>query len=196
MAPGIFAFAAIFFTMTVAQSFTSDRETGLLKRISVTPTTPTEFMMGHTISHMLAALLQVGLVFGTAFLVGYRPLGGATSLVFAFAIVAVFSLTTVGFGLITATIAKSSSAATGIAFIFIMPQMFLGTFVSAGFSSTAQTIGQFVPSYYVTDALTTLFLRGAPVSSPAVLYDLGVLSVVSVIVLLLGIFLFKRYGTR
>ena len=194
MAPGIFAFAAIFLTMTVAQSFATDREKGLLRRINVTPTTPTEFMTSQTISNMLVALIQVALVFTMAFLVGYRPNGNAASFALAFVIVLIFALCNVGFGLITATIAKSPEAATGIAFIFIMPQMFLGTFVGTTLSSSAQVAGKLMPSYYVTDALTSLFLRGAPISSPTILLDLAVVSIYSVIVLLLGIVLFRKYG--
>jgi ABC-2 type transport system permease protein len=193
-APGLFAFASIFLTMIVAQSFALDRENGLLRRINATPTTATEFMSSQTISNMVGALVQVILVFGMAYLVGYRPKGDITSFALAFAIVLIFSLCNVGFGLITATLAKSSGAATGIAFIFIMPQMFLGTFVGVALSATAQEIGKFVPSYYVTDALTSLFLRGAPASSPTILLDLTVVSATSVAVLLVGILLFRKYG--
>lgn len=194
MAPGIFAFAAIFLIMTVSQSFTVDREKGLLRRINTTPTTSAEFMMGHAVSNMVAAVVQVALVFVMAFLVGFSTRAGAAQLLFAFVIVTVFALCCVGFGLITAAISKSPGAATGISFIFIMPQMFLGTFVSAGFSSTAQTAGRVVPSYYVTDALTSLLLRGAPVSSPTVLLDLAVVVVCSIVVLVLGVLLFEKYG--
>ena len=194
MAPGIFAYAAIFLTMTVAQSFTTDREKGLLRRINITPTTPTEFMTSQAVSNMLAALVQAVLVFAMAYLIGYRPNVDAASFGLAFVIVLIFSLCNVGFGLITATIAKSPGAATGIAFVFIMPQMFLGTFVGFALSPTAQAAGKFVPSYYVTDALTSLFLRGAPVSSPTILLDLAVVSICSVIVLLLGILFFRKYG--
>jgi len=96
--------------------------------------------------------------------------------------------------LIAATLAKSSGAATGIAFIFIMPLMFLGTFVSVGLSAIAKDAGRFVPSYYVTDALTSLFLRGAPVTSPTILIDISVVTIYSVIVLMLGIILYGKYG--
>jgi len=71
MAPGIFAFASIFLTMMVAQSFTEDREKGLLRRLNVTPTSPAEVMTSHALSNMLAALMQVALVFGMAFLIGF-----------------------------------------------------------------------------------------------------------------------------
>jgi len=193
-APGLFAFASIFLTMIVAQSFTLDREAGLLRRINVTPTTATEFMSSQVISNMIGALIQAVLVFTMAYAVGYRPKGDVVTLAVAFILVLIFSLCNVGFGLITATLAKSSGAATGIAFIFIMPQMFLGTFVGSALSATAQSVGKFVPSYYVTDALTSLFLRGAPVSSPAILIDLMVVSAISIVALLAGILLFRKYG--
>ena len=193
-APGLFAFASIFLTMIVAQSFTLDRESGLLRRINVTPTTATEFMSSQVISNMVGALIQAVLVFVMAYAVGYRPKGDVVTLAVASILVLIFSLCNVGFGLITATLAKSSGAATGIAFIFIMPQMFLGTFVGSALSATAQSVGKFVPSYYVTDALTSLFLRGAPVSSPAILIDLMVVSAISIVALLAGILLFRKYG--
>ena len=194
MAPGIFAYASIFLTMTVAQSFTTERENGLLRRINVTPTTATEFMVSQVSSNMVIAIIQAILVFLMAYAVGFRPNVGIESYLLAFAIVTIFSLCNVGFGLITATIAKSSGAATGLSFIFILPQMFLGTFVGAALSSAAQTAGQFVPSYYVTDALTSLLSRKAPITSPIVLFDLGVVAIVSLLVLALGIVLFKRTG--
>jgi len=194
MVPGLFAYASIFLTMTVAQSFTSEREEGLLMRINTTPTTPTEFMVSQTVSNMIVALVQAVVVFVMAYVVGYRPSVSVESLVLAFTIVLVFSLCNVGFGLITATVAKSSGAATGLSFIFILPQMFLGTFVGFALSGPAQAAGKFVPSYYVTDALTSLFLRGAPVSSPSVLLDLVVVLVASFVALLLGIVLFRKYG--
>jgi ABC-type transport system involved in multi-copper enzyme maturation permease subunit len=120
-------------------------------------------------------------------------MGDAVSLILAFVIMAIFSLCCVGFGLIAAALSKTSGAATGISFIFIMPLMFLGTFVSVGLSSLAQAAGRFVPSWYVTDALTTLFLRGAPASSPAVLLDLAAVSIYSALVLLVGILLFRKF---
>lgn len=194
MMPGIFAFASIFLTMIVAQSFTLDRDSGLLKRINVTPTTASEFMSSQAISNMIAAFMQAVVVFAMAFAVGYRPKAGIDAIALAFVLVLVFSLCNVGLGLITATLAKSPGAATGIAFIFIMPQMFLGTFVGASLSSSAQTVSKFVPSYYVTDALTSLFLRGAPLGSPTVLLDVAVTIACSAIILMLGIVLFKKYG--
>lgn len=194
MAPGLFAYAAIFLTMTVAQSFTTDREHGLLRRINVTPTTAAEFMTSQALSNMIIAIVQMATIFLMAYAVGYRPDVGISSYAFAFLIALIFSLCNVGFGLITATVAKSSGVATGLSFVFIIPQMFLGTFVGFALSSAAQTAGRFVPSYYVTDALTSLLLRKAPITSPTVLFDLAMVSAFSVAALALGILLFRKHG--
>jgi len=192
-APGFFAFFAIFQIMTVAQSFIFERDKGLIRRIRTTPTSSSEFIASHTISNMIIAIIQVAIVFLVAILVGYRPLGDAASFVSAFLILSIFSLCCVGFGLIAATLAKSSGAATGIAFVFIMPQMLLGTFVSVGLSAIAKEAGRFVPGYYVTDALTSLFLRGTPVTSPSILLDILVVTIASVVVLVFGIILYGKY---
>jgi ABC-2 type transport system permease protein len=194
MAPGMFTFASIFLIMMVAGSFTQDRENGLMKRIRITPTTPTEFMTSQVLSYTIIALIQAILVFFMIYLMGFRPNIGLPVYTFAFVVVLLFSLSNVGFGLITATIAQSSNAATGISFIFVLPQLFLGTFVGASLSSAAQIAGKFVPSYYVTDALTSLFLRGAAITSPTILFDTAAVSVSCVAILILGIILYAKHS--
>ncbi len=195
LVPGIFAYGAIFITMTVGGSFSSDREDGRLRRLSTTPLTASEFMTSQVLSNMVLGVAQVGLVFAVAFGIGYRPSTDLAGLALAFLLVSVLAVACVGFGLITATLAKSASAATGIAFLFIIPQMFLGTFVS-GMAPSAATAaaGRFVPAYYVTDALTNLFLRGVPASNAVVLGDLALVSLASILVLALGVVLFRKFG--
>jgi len=193
IAPGMFTFASIFLIMMVAQSFATDRENGMMKRIRITPTTPTEFMTSQVLSYMVIALIQAVLVFVMVYIMGFKPNVGAPAYLLAFIFVLVFSLSNVGFGLITATIAKSSGAATGLSFLFVLPQLFLGTFVGASLSSAAQIVGKFVPSYYVTDALTSLFLRGAALASPTILLDFAAVSGSCIAILAVGIFLYGKY---
>ena len=113
IAPGMFTFASIFLIMMVGQSFATDRENGMMKRIRISPTTPTEFMTSQVLSYMGIALIQAILVFAMTYALGFRPDVGIPAYAFAFILVLVFSLSNVGFGLITATIAKSPGAATG-----------------------------------------------------------------------------------
>jgi len=193
IAPGMFTFASIFLIMMVAQSFTTDRENGMMKRIRITPTSPTEFIISQVISYMLIALIQAVLVFIMVYVMGFRPNVGADIYIFAFLLVLIFSVSNVGFGLITATISKSSGAATGLSFLFVLPQLFLGTFVGSSLSGGAQIVGKLVPSYYVTDALTSLFLRGASIASQTILIDFTVVTASCIGILALGIALYSKF---
>jgi ABC-2 type transport system permease protein len=193
IAPGMFTFASIFLIMIVGQSFAQNRENGMMKRVRISPTTPTEFMSSQVLLYMVIALIQAALVFVMVYALGFKPNVGIPAYAIAFVLVLVFSLSNVGFGLITATIAKSPGAATGIAFLFVIPQLFLGTFVGASLSEGAKVAGQFVPSYYVTDALTSLFLRGADLTSATILIDFGVVSASCMAILAVGIALYARY---
>jgi hypothetical protein len=135
----------------------------------------------------------VAIVFLSAYLVGFRPAVTPVSYVMAFIILSVLSFCCVEFGLVTATLVKSSSAATGAAFLFIIPQMLLGTYISFSTSSMMQEAAKFMLSYYVTDALMSLFLIGASPSSPTILFDALTVTVSSILVLVLGIALFRKY---
>jgi len=74
-----------------------------------------------------------------------------------------------------------------------LPQLFLGTFVGASLSSSAQIAGKFVPSYYVTDALTSLFLRGAALTSTVILQDFFAVLISCIAILTAGIVLYSKY---
>jgi len=189
MAPGMFAFTAIFLTMIVAEGFVEERTQGILRRIQLTPTSPAEVITGNIIANMIIAVVQVAIVFITASIMGFNPQGGFSGIIFAFSIVLLLALCNIGFGLITATLAKNPGAATGISFVFILPQMLLGTFVPV-----QQDIAQFVPSYYVTHALTSVLLRGASITSPSIIMDFVIILGFCVIVIIAGIVLFARFG--
>ncbi len=192
IAPGMFTFASIFLIMMVAQSFTQDRENGMMKRIRISPISATEFMTSLVLSYAVIALIQAGILFGVTYALGFRPDVNGAAYAFTFVMVLIFSVSNIGFGLITATIAKTSSAATGLSFLFVLPQLFLGTFVSNSLAGAAQSASLIVPSHYVTDALTSLFLRDA-ITSATVLIDFGVVCASCIGILAVGIVLYGKY---
>ena len=189
MAPGLISYAIIFIIMTISMSFAEDRDQGLLKRINTTPTTSSEFMGSHIISNMIISLVQVALVFGIALLIGFNPTGNAGSYILAIIVIALFSLSSVGLGLITATIAKNPGAATGTSFIFILPQMFFGTFIPL--NTNTQVIAMALPSFHATEALISLF---SGIINANVLINIAFIAGFSIVVVILGVFLFKKYG--
>ena len=190
MVPGLISYACIFIIMTIAQSFFAERQEGLLRRMNTTPMSASEFMGSHIITNMVIAILQVAEVSVLALLIGFRPDSGWEGILLALPIAALFSLSSVGLGLITATISKTAEAATGLSFVFILPQMFFGTFIPL--TDTTRQIAAFIPSYYMVDALTLVF--GGDWTNANILLDVGVISIVSVAIVSIGILLFKKYG--
>jgi len=193
MAPGLFAYACIFIIMTVAQSFADFREQGILRRLNTTPMSSTDFMFSNILSNMIISMLQVVIVFVLALLFGFRSNSGIVGILLAFLLMALFSLSSVGLGLITASVSKSAGTATGISFIFILPQMFFGTFIPI--TDTTRPIAMFLPSYYATDALTSIF-SGVSLTSANILIDFAFISIVSIVIIIIGIMLFKKSGNK
>jgi len=193
MAPGLFAYACIFIIMTVAQSFAEFREQGLLRRLNTTPMSSTDFMFSNILSNMIISMVQVVIVFVLALLFGFRSNSDIVGILLAFLLMALFSLSSVGLGLITASVSKSAGTATGLSFIFILPQMFFGTFIPI--TDTTRPIAMFLPSYYATDALTSIF-SGASLTSANILIDFAFISIVSIVIIIIGILFFKKLGNK
>ena len=192
MMPGMFSFAIIFISMIISQVFTEERQQGLLKRIAFTPTTASDIFGAEILSNVITGVIQVSLVLGLSYLMGFRPLGGLAGIGLAYLMCMLLVLCNVGFGLITATLAKSAGAATGVAFIFILPQMMLGSFIPG----IPERISKLTPTYYVTQTLTNLFLRGSELTSTSIIQNLATLGVYSLAVIMSGIILYNRYGNE
>ena len=190
MVPGFIAISGLFMAIPVALSFSEDREQGLLKRINTTPTTGAEFIGSHLLSNMSMSIIQVAIIAVVTFLMGYR--GTPEGVILAFVIMVIFSISTIGFGLIAATIAKSAKAAGGIIQIFVLPQQLLASGLYP-LPSEAKAVSMFMPLHYASDALT-LLLNGTPLTDISIWIDLLVLTIFSLVIIFVGILLFKKYG--
>ena len=192
MMPGMFSYAVIFVTMIVSQVFTEERQLGLLNRIAFTPTMATDIFAAQIASNLITGVFQVSVVLVSSYLMGFRPQGGVAGIGLTYALSLLLVLCNVGFGLITATLAKSTGAATGLAFVFILPQMMLGSFIPG----IPESLSRFVPSYYVTQTLTNVFIRGASPTDASSLQNLGLLGVYSLVVIVAGVVLYNRFGNQ
>ena len=152
-----------------------------------------DFMTSNILSNMILSMLQVIIVYVLALLFGFNSNSDILGILFAFLIMALFSLSSVGLGLITASISKNAGTSTGISFLFILPQMFFGTFLPI--TSTTRAIAVFLPSYYATDAFTSIF-SGANLLSVNILIDFAFIAIVSIVIVILGILIFKKYGNK
>ena len=192
--PGTMGYAVIYMGMMVALALCEYREAGLLKRLETTPTSPYEYLGSLIIANMFIAVLQALIVLLVARLLGFEPQGGLVGLLLASLFLALLGVTAVGLGLLTATIAKNPGAASGLAVIFIVPMMMFGAFLAV-FNEMTRTIARFTPNYYVTDSLSVIFHIGS-VSDPVIWQNLLILSIISLVVVVAGIQLFKKTEFR
>ena len=192
--PGTMGYAVIYMGMMVALALCEYREAGLLKRLETTPTSPYEYLGSLIIANMFIAVLQALIVLLVAWFLGFEPQGGMVGLLLASLFLALLGVTAVGLGLLTATIAKNPGAASGLAVIFIVPMMMFGAFLAV-FNETTRTIARFTPNYYVTDSLSVIFHTGS-VSDPVIWQNLLILSIISLVVVVAGIQIFKKIEFR
>jgi ABC-2 type transport system permease protein len=192
--PGVMGYAVIYMGMMVALALVDYRQIGILKRVEATPVSPTEYLGSLIIANMAIATVQAMVVLLVARLLGYEPLGGVVGILLAALFIALLAVTAVGLGLLTASVAKSSGAASGLAVIFIVPMMMFGALLAV-FDDTTRTIASFMPNFYVSESLGIIFNTGS-FSDPAIWQNLLILAAISGVVVIAGIQLFKRTEFR
>ncbi len=192
--PGVMGYSIIYMGMMVANALVEYRQSGVLKRVETAPISPATYLGSHIISNMFIATFQGLIVLLVARLLGYSPMGGWVGLLLTILFLALLAISAVGLGLITAAIAKSSGVASGISIIYIIPMMMFGALLVV-FDETTRTIARFMPNYYLSDSLSVIFHTG-DTSNPIIGQNLIILTVISVVIVIAGIQLFKRTEFR
>jgi ABC-2 type transport system permease protein len=192
--PGVMGYAVIYMGMMVALALVEYREAGLLKRVETTPVSPWTYLGSLVIANMFIATFQGLIVLLVARLLGFEPQGGLVGLLLASLFLALLGIAAVGLGLMTAAVAKNSGAAGGLAVIYIVPMMMFGAFLMV-FNETTRNIARFMPNYYVTDSLSVIFHTGN-LSDPVIWQNLLILAIISLVLAVAGIQIFKKTGYR
>ena len=188
--PGLMGYSIIYMGMMVALGLVDYREAGILKRIQATPVSPMTYLGSQLIAYGVIAVVQAFIVLLVARLLGFEPQGGLLGLLLACPSLALLGITAVGLGLITATVAKSSGAAGGLAVIYILPMMMFGAWLAV-FNEATLTIARFMPNHYVTETLYVIFFTG-DLSNPVIWQDFLILAGISLVITGIGIVLFRR----
>ncbi len=165
------------------------RKNGALKRLSVTPVTPFEFLTAQVISRMFLLMVTTTIVYiGCALLYGFQCQGSYAGLFFVFALGG-FSM--VSLALLIASRSSSEEFAGGILNILSWPMMFLSEvwFSLEGAKPWVQKVSKLFPLTYMIDCARKITNDGAG------LYELRwqilVLTLMSAFFLILGSLLFK-----
>ncbi|MHA1200361.1 MAG: ABC transporter permease [Candidatus Heimdallarchaeaceae archaeon] len=192
MVPGLLVYACILTIYDVAASVASERELGLQKRLNTTPLTTVEYTLSQMITYSIKPLVQFALGYGIAYALGYRPELSFVRYLLAIVFLLLLTFCSVGFGLITAHLVKSSSAAGGLAFVFIVPQQILSSIIPPWVMGLDK-VAMAMPSFYAQDSLYFyIFNTAESLTHPTLWMNFGILVAITVVIYAIGLFIYER----
>jgi len=189
MAPGIIIFGLLILIPTSARIMVRDKEKGFLSRLLTTPTRPIDFISGYSLCLVFIAIAQIVIFILVGRLVGMNIVG---SLWLAFLIFFLTGLSSIGVGMVVASLSKSENQAEPLCWLFSMP---LATLSGVWFSiemlpAYLRNVAYAFPYAHAIDASRGVLLRG--VGLAAVGNDLLFLVGWAVVIFAIGILLFRR----
>jgi ABC-2 type transport system permease protein len=189
MGPGIIIFGLLILIPTSARTMVRDKERGFLSRLLTTPTTPVDFLLGYSLCLVAITIAQIIIFVAAAWGLGMDIVG---SLWLAFLIFFLTGLSSIGVGMVVASLSKSENQAEPLCWLISMPlAMLSGCWFSIEMMpSYLRTVAYAFPYAHSIDASRGVLIRG--VGLEATSNDLLFLIGWAVVIFLLGVILFRR----
>ncbi len=182
LAPVLVAFFAFFFIFILsAVSFLRERTSGTLERLMATPLRRVELVVGYLAGFSFFALIQaIVIILFTVYVLNVHYTG---NLVTIFVVEAVLVIGAVSIGLLVSAAAHNELQAVQFIPIVILPQAFLsGLLVPVSqLPEWLRPLAAIFPLTYANEALKAVMIKGAEISDPLVLRDIGVLVLFGVV---------------
>ncbi|MGZ3524688.1 MAG: ABC transporter permease [Thermodesulfobacteriota bacterium] len=188
--PGVIAMGIIFTAMFSGIEIIWDRQFGFLKETLVAPVSRFEIMIGRTLGGATVALFQGVIIFALAVLVGFRPTA-LQALPIAFSFMALLALFFTAFGTAVASLMEDMQAFPLIMNFLVMPMFFLSgaIFPIKGVPSSIIFLAKINPLSYGVDGIRAALIGE---SYLGLSNDYLVLSAVSLVLLIIGSYLFSK----
>jgi len=187
--PGIIIFGLLILIPTSARIMVSDKEKGFLSRLLTTPTRPLDFISGYSLCLVIIAIIQIIIFLAAARGFGMNIVG---SLWLTFLIFLLTGLSSIGIGMVVASLSKSENQAEPLCWLFSMPlAMLSGCWFSIDMlPSYLKNIAYAFPYAHSIVAARSVITRG--VGLGAISYDFLFLVGWAVVIFAIGIILFRR----
>ncbi|MDD4923816.1 MAG: ABC transporter permease [Dehalococcoidales bacterium] len=189
IAPGIIVFGLLIMIPTAGRIMLRDKESRFLHRMMTTPTRPWEFIASYSCSMTIIAIIQIILFILLGWLFGMDIIG---NIWLAFAIFALTGICSIGIGMVVASLAKSENQGEPLSWLFSMPlAMLSGVWFTSDFlPSYIRTFADLFPYSHAVNASRAVITRG--VGMEAISGDFWFLVIWSVVIFIIGTFLFQR----
>jgi ABC-2 type transport system permease protein len=190
LAPGVIAMGVLFTGIFSGIEIIWDKQFGFLKETLVAPVPRLQIMIGRTLGGATVAVFQGCIVFLIAMAVGFRPRSGSLLPMAALFLILIALLIT-ALGTAVASVLDDIQGFQLIMNFLVMPIFFLSSalFPLEGLPRSIAVVASLDPLTYGVDGL-----RGTLVSTAhfGILTDLSILSIISVILLVIGGYLFSK----
>jgi ABC-2 type transport system permease protein len=195
---GLVVFGVMFLMITTATVMVREDVAGTLRRLKLTRLNAASLLLGVTLAQMVAAAVQMPITFGTAVAMGFDNNG---SLLLAMVVGLLLSLSAIGLGLIVACFARNDGEAANLASGLLVPAVFLSGAVFPMPDVPLVTVGErtiqaydLIPATHAGEAMRRILILGEGVND--ILYELTMMTVLSVILLVVGIALYHKLKLR
>ena len=196
-APGYLLYGPMTILSFALVILTGEKKEGIYKRLASTEVRNWEIIISNIASNIILIFMQFvigALILG---LFGWSPimyslLDGILGIILTMFL---FSFLLLALALALAPVFKDPDSAGGGVWIIIIPlAMVSGIFVPIElFGETMKAIAAWLPTRFAVVALQNLLLNGLPLSHPDTLLNLGLLTLYSTIILVIGIKAFSKF---
>lgn len=166
--PGVAGTLLIVVTLIVtAMGLAREKESGTLEQVLVTPIGPTTLVFGKTLPYAVIGMLDLGLVVGVGAWLFDVPIRGSLWLLALGGLL--YLLTTLGLGLLIATVVRTQQQAFFGAFFFMMPAILLSGFITPveNMPSWLQPLTVVDPLRHFVEVMRAVLLKSATIGDLA-----------------------------
>ena len=190
LAPGIISMGILFTAVFSGIEIIWDKQFGFLKETLVAPVSRLKIMIGRTLGGGTVAVIQGLIIFIISLIVGFRPMN-LHLLLLSFIFMALIALFFTALGTAIASVLEDMQGFQLIMNFLLMPLFFISgaLFPLQGLPKAIVAVASINPLSYGVDGLRGTLVNGAHFG---LLTDFSVLSIITIIILVIGSFLFSK----
>jgi ABC-2 type transport system permease protein len=159
--PGIVVFTVFILTFILTLlAFVSERTSGILERLQVTPLRESEVVMGYALAYSIIAVLQTATVL--VVIVGVFKVMVVGSIFLAFLVMVLLAVLSLSMGILASSLAKREAQAVQALPLITLPVFLLGGIFwpAEAIPSWLRPLSYAIPPSYAVNALRSVMLRG------------------------------------
>lgn len=190
LAPGIISMGILFTAVFSGIEIIWDKQFGFLKETLVAPVSRLKIMIGRTLGGGTVAVIQGIIIFIISLIIGFRPVNFYL-LLLSFVFMALIALFFTALGTAIASVLEDMQGFQLIMNFLLMPLFFLSgaLFPLQGLPKAITVVASINPLSYGVDGLRGTLVNGAHFG---LLTDFFVLSIITIVMLIIGSFLFSK----